>query len=146
MLPANVLLSINYALQKYALVYLDERSVFVLARYGGLLFSICFLMLPAVRKSIKDYISVGKIKEWSFFIFIEFFNLLGIYLITVAYSLGPISLVTAVISVQPIFVALIGVVIGGLILRRVNSLSDSLGGLRIPSIILIALGVYLLSS
>jgi drug/metabolite transporter (DMT)-like permease len=145
MIPANILLSLNYAIQKYAFQYTDDKTVFFLGRVGGLFFALFFLLVPAVRKSIQEFLSIKKLKEWSFFLFIELFNLAGIFLVTIAYSLGPISLVTTVTSIQPVFVAIIGILIGIVFLGQRSALSTGLGGYRIPSIILITAGVYLLN-
>ena len=146
MIPANLLLSINYAIQKYALAFADAQSVFVFGRVGGLLFALFFIFSPTVRTNIKEYISIKRIREWLFFILIELFNLLGVFLITKAYSFGSISLITTITSIQPIFVALISFIIGKFVIfRSSNAKLDELGSYRIISIIFITIGVYLIS-
>lgn len=145
MLPGNFLLSLNYAIQKYSLDYTDANTVFSLARIGGFIFVVAFYFLKQNRTLINNVVVSGRKKEWTAFLTIEILNLLGIYLITMAYKTGPVSLVTPLTAVQPIFVAIIGLIFGLALYGNRKALSSGLTLPRLMAILLMIVGIAIIA-
>ena len=106
-LPALFAISISYSLQSYTLRIINVDTLFATARIGQWLVGLMLLSVPVVRN---EFIGITtKLNRTLLLttISIGLLNLLGVYLLNEAYSLGPLALVTTLASVQPILVLLI---------------------------------------
>lgn len=104
MLLASLLLAINQVITKYLLNFADFWTVFSYTRIGAVfaLAPIFYINFPklvsTVRKHGKKVVVVISMSES--------LNMVGVLLITIATSIGYVSLVNALSSIQPFFVLL----------------------------------------
>jgi bacterial/archaeal transporter family protein len=146
-LPALLAISISYSLQSFVLRTINVDTLFTAARIGQLLVGLAMLSAPSVRK---EFVAVtAKLSSTILLttVCIGLLNLLGVYLLNEAYSLGPLALVTTLASVQPILVLLIVFAVNSV---RPQTIPDQ-GGWRLllPRAIatmLVIVGIYLASS
>ncbi len=148
-LPASLIMSINYGLTKVLLVHSSFWEVFFWGRIGFaftgiIVYVICRKVRQEINADIK-LISVPTIYNVGL---IEFLNFLGILLLTAAYSIGTITLVTTVAAIQPLIVIMVLVVIAVLSNREpLNDFSSSRRVLivRVVAILLQVIGMFLLA-
>ena len=109
MILSVIALSINALLTKYLLNFTDYWTIFAYARIGALigLIPIAYVYFPelidTIRRHGKRVIAVMSVNES--------LNLVGVLLLTIAISIGYVTLVEALSSVQPFFVLLIAVIL-----------------------------------
>lgn len=143
---ASLFVSISYVIEVYILGFVSVNSVFILRHVGQALFAGVILLLPRTRQnflSVVPHIS-PYILAVSFVL--VFLNLVGVYLQTTAYVDGPISIVTVLSSMQPIFVLIAILIFNRL---RANFVPDEgtykYLGIRLIAVLITIVGVALLS-
>ncbi len=153
--PALLLMTISavitgadYAMQKYILTVTNEMTLFYWSRIGVLFATICILlMLKQVRK---DFINVVKTIPGKIFpisIFNEMIDMTATFTLLAAYARGPLSLIATVISIQPLFVLIFGIVLNVLKPGLIPSvLNRRHFWLRFGFILIAVLGVYFIST
>jgi uncharacterized membrane protein len=104
MVSAAFLVAINQVQIKYLLGYADWWSVFFYMRIMTFLCAIPLIVLN--WNSIKELFDKKGKKPFAFMALSELINICGIMSITIATSLGLVSLISALASVQPFFVLL----------------------------------------
>jgi drug/metabolite transporter (DMT)-like permease len=146
-LPALLAISISYSLQSFVLRTINVDTLFTAARIGQLLVGLTMLSAPSVWR---EFVAVtGKLSSAILLttICIGLLNLLGVYLLNEAYSLGPLALVTTLASVQPILVLLIVLAVNSI--RPQTIPDEGSRKLLLPRAIatlLVIVGIYLSSS
>jgi drug/metabolite transporter (DMT)-like permease len=147
-LPATVLLSSNYALQKYAVKFTNSLTVFFWGRIGSLLTALLLLLL--FSKLRHTFISAFPRKKTINLVILsnELVYLAVVFIQITAFSKGPLSLVATAISAQPLFVFFYILFIKIIKPRYVidSSMSKSLILFRFFLILMIIFGIYLLKS
>ena len=109
MIIATISISIYAIILKYLLNYTDFWTVFALTRIGTFL-----SLLPIVFTNFPDLVSVARKfgNKPILLLFInESLNLIALFLVTVAASIGFITLVNALSSIQPFFVLLFATIL-----------------------------------
>lgn len=109
MILSAFILSINSVLIKYLLNFADYWTIFAYERIGIVIgaIPIIYLYLPELLTTIKRH---GK-KVVTTLSATEVLNLLAVLLITIATSVGYVTLVNALASVQPFFVLFLTVIL-----------------------------------
>lgn len=102
-------LAINSVLVKYLLGFTDYWTIFAYERIGAAIGSIpiIYLYLPRLIDIIREH---GK-RVIAILSVAEFLNLLALLLITIATSIGFVTLVNALSSIQPFFVLVLAVIL-----------------------------------
>lgn len=109
MMLSTLALAINQILTKYLLNFTDYWTIFAYTRIGAVigLIPIAYIYFPelidTVRKHGKRVVAVISANET--------LNLFGVLSITIAVSIGYVTLVNALSSVQPFFVLLFAVIL-----------------------------------
>jgi drug/metabolite transporter (DMT)-like permease len=139
---ASALGAVYCVMQKIILNQIDYPSAFVLVRLGSILLTpILFSQFIHLNKIIKKTPNV-----FVYLSFSEILNLFGVYLIVIAYSLGPVSLVSALSEIQPLVVLFMALLLGTFrpkILKE--ELKSSIISLKIISIFMIVAGAVLIT-
>jgi drug/metabolite transporter (DMT)-like permease len=147
-LPATILMSSGYALQKYALKFTNTLTVFFWGRIGSLLAALLILLL--FSKLRHTFISeFPRSKTINLVIMLNELVFFAIVFVQVtAFSRGPLSLVATAISAQPLFVFFYILFIKIIKPRYVidSSMSKPLILFRFLLILMIIFGIYLLKS
>jgi len=107
MIAASFIVSISYALADYSLRFTNANTVFILARVGQVVFALGMMCARQIRKNFMRVISTLPIRIPIIILGLVILNLVGVYLQTLAYAIGPLSTVSVFLSVQPIFVLVI---------------------------------------
>lgn len=147
MLISAVITSIDYALQKYILMETNEITLFYWNRVGVFIATIAVVSIP--KSPRKDFIHVLKnIRRIIIPIVVanEILDMVAVFLLISAYYLGPLSLVTTIISIQPLFVLIfinaVNKIKPGLIPSKKDKESFTI---RFVFIIIAIMGIYLIS-
>lgn len=114
MLPAVLSVSVAYALESYSLKFIGVNTLFFWGRVGFFVGSLISLVWPRTRRVFFEFLPSLSVGLVSTLLMVELLNLLGIYLLNFAYAFGPLSLVSTLASVQPVFVLLTTVFINGI--------------------------------
>jgi transporter family protein len=145
-LIASVLFAASSVLTKYLLQFSNIFDIYFWSRLGGVVPAILALLRSDLRTDIRRVAADPVTKRVHYLIGSETLNLVGLFVFTVALSLGPVSLVSAASSVQPLLVLGIVWVIAfagrGTFEERLTSSSMSL---KIASGGLIICGIYLIN-
>jgi len=143
MILSTIALAINQLLIKYLLNFADYWTIFAWERIGAAigLIPIAYIYFPelveTVRKHGKRVVAVISANET--------LNLLGILSITIAVSIGYVTLVNVLSSVQPLFVLLFAVILSIFypsILRE--EIGKSVVFLKLIAITLVLIGTLLI--
>lgn len=144
MILCSFSLAVSSVITKYLLNFADYWTVFSYTKIGALIAAlpIIYRYLPDLRKVIREK---GK-RVVGVMSGNELIRLSGVLSMTVAMSLGFVSLVSALASLQPFFVLLMMV---GLSLFRPGILKEEIGksvvSMKIIAIVLMFVGVYLIA-
>ena len=109
MVLGSLSLAINQVLTKYLLGFADFWTIFSWTRFGAFISLIPIYL--AYSKRLKDTVQEKGSKVIAFVSFNELLYLTGMVLITYAASVGPITLVNALSSLQPMFVFIFAVML-----------------------------------
>lgn len=144
MLLATISIAINALLTKHLLNFADYWTIFAWTRIGAIIgmIPIAYLYLPELIATVKEH---GK-RVVVVISTNETLNLLGVLFITIATSIGYVTLVNALSSVQPFFVLLFAVLLSIFypsILKE--ELSKSIISLKILAIVLMFIGAILVT-
>jgi drug/metabolite transporter (DMT)-like permease len=137
--------SISDLCLKFALTEMEYWDAFALSRSGLILFAVALLLVPLIRKEIFKPFKQHGIKIVGIAGAIETFAVINLMLVTLAFSLGPLTLVSATQSTAPLFI-----VIYAFIFNRLKPgfvpLRDNTWGTPVKALLClgITLGVYLL--
>jgi len=109
MMLSVIAISINALLTKYLLNFADYWTIFAWTRIGAAIgiIPITYIYLPELINTVKQY---GK-KVVAVISANETLNLFGILSVTIAVSIGYVTLVNALSSVQPFFLLLFAVIL-----------------------------------
>jgi len=109
MMLSVIAISINALLTKYLLHFADYWTIFAWTRIGAAIgiIPITYIYLPELINTVKQY---GK-KVVAVISANETLNLFGILSVTIAVSIGYVTLVNALSSVQPFFLLLFAVIL-----------------------------------
>jgi len=109
MMLSVIAISINALLTKYLLNFADYWTIFAWTRIGAAIgiIPITYIYLPELINTVKQY---GK-KVVAVISANETLNLFGILSVTIAVSIGDVTLVNALSSVQPFFLLLFAVIL-----------------------------------
>ena len=147
-LPAALILSISYGLIKLLLVQYTFWEVYFWGRIG---FSctgfVLYIFARQARIDIKENIKLMKFKTIYGVALIESLNFLGILLLTAAYAIGTLTLVSTVAAIQPLIVIIVLLSIA--ILKGNEPLKDFSSSkriliLRIVAVFIQVVGMFLL--
>lgn len=148
-LPASLIISINYGLTKVLLIQYTFWEVFFWGRIGFVVTGLLvYMIVRNVREEINANINLISVRTIYSVGLIEFLNFFGILLLTAAYSLGTITLVTTVAAIQPLIVIMVLVIIALLSNRELLkdfSSSKRVLIVRVIAILLQVIGMFLLS-
>jgi len=142
-----ILASLSYAiygvLTRYLLNFADYWTIFGYSRIGGLLITVPIFALyySELRYSVSKY---GK-KVVGLITTNETINIIAVFLITIAISLGTATLVNSLVSIQPLFVLIFAFAITKI---HPQALQEEINKkamiIKLISIILIVTGAYLI--
>jgi len=143
MFLATISITINALLTKHLLNFADYWTIFAWTRIGAVIgiIPIAYIYLPELIATVKEH---GK-RVVAVISTNETLNLLGVLFITIATSIGYVTLVNALSSVQPFFVLLFAVLLSVFypsILKE--ELSKSIISLKILAIVLMFAGALLI--
>jgi len=105
MLAGTFFTSLSQVITKYTVNRFDYWPVFAWIRIGGIL-----AIIPLIFISISEIKSIYKAYKISPFIFMSFsesFTIIAFLFVTIAISIGPVTLATAMVSVQPLMLLLL---------------------------------------
>jgi drug/metabolite transporter (DMT)-like permease len=144
MILSAIVLSVNSILIKHLLNFTDYWTIFAYERIGILIgaIPIIYLYMPELINTVKEY---GK-KVVIVLSSAEILNLLAVLFITIATSVGYVTLVNALSSVQPLFVLLFTVTLSIFypsILKE--EISKSAISLKLLAIVLMFIGAILIT-
>ena len=148
-IPASFIISINYGLTK---VLLSQHSFWEVFFWGRIGFTMTGLLLylgrQRLRKEINADIAIIGARTICRVMIIETLNFFGILILTAAYALGTITLVSTVLALQPLIVVIVLVLVG--ILSNQEFLKDFSSSRRVLTVRLIAIllqiiGMFILS-
>ena len=106
-LASGLVWSIYSVIIKFVLNFIDSWSVYMLVRIGVLMMVIAFMLVKDIRKTtLKTWVSLNN-KTRSVIAAVGLSGALGVFFIVYAASLAPISLVTVIGGLQPLFVLII---------------------------------------
>ena len=147
MLVSTVITSLSYALQKYLLLKTTFLTIYFWARIGDIVTVLLLMIL--IRKWLIEFVSNVKLmfgKLLYLNVFNELINSSALLLLILAYSSGPLSLVSTLAATQPLFVLMFVMLANSLFKNLVTD--SSTGRVVIRRLILITiiiLGVFLIS-
>lgn len=143
MMLSNISIAVSSILLKYLLGFADYWTIFSYNRIGGIfvLIPLTYFVFPDLTNSIKKhgfkFISAVSLAELT--------NLMAVLSITIATSLGPVTLVSVLSSLQPFFVLKIAI---GLSLFTPSILKEKISKsivlLKLIAISIMFVGVYLI--
>ena len=144
MFLASFALSINAVITKYLLEFADFWTVFSYVRIGTI-----FALGPIVYFNYKELIVTVKEngnKVIGIISLNELLNLIGILLITIAMSIGYVTLVSATSAIQPLFVFLFAIIFSSFFPKILKEeLKGSIIIIKVIAIILIIVGTILVT-
>lgn len=148
-LPGILIISFNYVLQKYALQFTDNWTVFFWGRIGAfILTGTVYIFSRRIQREFNQIIKSVEFRTLGMVSGVEWLNLLGIFLIISAYSEGPITLVSTAAAIQPIIVIALTMIYS--LLKKESMLSDFSNNktvlfFRVSAILLVIIGIYFIS-
>lgn len=99
-----LLFSISWVLSKYILNSISYSNLFFWSRIGGFLIVCCLLIVvPSYNKLTLNIKEISG-KSFGLVAISEVINLIALFVMTIALSKGPASIVSAITSSQPLFV------------------------------------------
>jgi len=110
MVVSDLILATSSVITKYLLYYIDYWNVFFWERIGTFIGSV-----PVIYLYLSKFIDIARRAgsyAWGYMSISEILNLIALFLSTVAISAGPVSLVSALISIQPLFSFAYAAIIG----------------------------------
>lgn len=141
---ATILISMTTVIIKYLLRFTDFWTIFSYEKIGMIftLIPIIYFGFPDLVSSIKKH---GK-KVIGFITLSEFIALVGMLFFTIATSLGYVSLVNAVSSIQPFFVLLFAIILSIFYPRILKEeIEKKTIVLKILAIVLMFIGILLIT-
>lgn len=148
LLPASLIMSINYGLIKYLLVQYSFWDVFFWGRIGSAFIGIfLFALTQGFKLEFNTNIKRMGFKTFYGIALVEFLNFFGMFILITAYSIGTITLVSTVTAIQPLIVIIMLVSIA--IFRDKEPLKDFSYServlfIRIVAVCLQVIGMFLL--
>jgi len=144
MIGSAFLLALNSILIKYLLGFANYWTIFAWERIGNAIATIIivYLYLPELIATVKKYGA----RVLTILSMTEILNLLALLLITIATSVGYVTLVNALASIQPFFVLLITVILSVFypyILKE--EIKKSVVFLKLLAIVLMFVGALLIT-
>jgi uncharacterized membrane protein len=91
-------------LTKYALYNMDYWSFFFWSLVGNMLGAFTLTLIPKIRKKLVKDVSEIDRKTWIYLLAIDIFVWLGYLFLFIATSIGYVSLIAALMSIQPLLV------------------------------------------
>jgi transporter family protein len=141
-MASSVLISVNSVITKYLLGFSDFWTIYAYMRIGIFLWLIpsYFINFKDISHAIKKH----RAKAVSWVSISEFLNLVAIFLSTIAASIGYVTLVGALTSIQPFFVLLITVLMSIYIPKILKEeIGKSAIALKLAGIIVMFIGALL---
>lgn len=140
---ASVFFAADSVLMDYLLISIDYWTVFSYERIGDFL-----LILPFMFIYRKDITFLLKKKKQALLISSsEVFNIIGLFLITIATSLGPVALVRALSQIQDFFVLMLSVVISLFVPKMFKEeINSKILLIKFAAIILLIAGIIIITS
>ncbi len=136
----------SWVVMKYATELSSYWNVFFWSRLGVAMTALLVLLYPPVRSPVFGVIRNFRVKRPDFIAVAEVANTSGVFLNTLALSLGPVSLVAAASSTTPLFVLSIVIL---LTLIKKKSFRDDIGRkpflMKISAATMVVIGIYLIS-
>ena len=148
MLISAVITSIAYALQKYILLHTTELTLFYFSRIG-VLGAALGIVICSKEKRRQFFSTMRHIPSVIIPVSAcnELLDMIAAFSLMAAYDRGSLSLITTIISIQPIFVLFLVNTLNKVKPGLVPSKGDSkLFFIRLAFIVLTVLGVYFISS
>ncbi len=148
LIPCTFLMSISYTLQKYTLQFTSVPTVFYWGRIGGLLTCVLlFCCSTSIRTDVMTTIKKIPKKINILIILSEMIFQTVIFMEIIAFSMGPLSLVSTVISAQPLYVLFYVICINQINKRLIvdHATGNRISLIRIFLIFVIIFGIYLIS-
>ncbi len=147
MMLACLLASGISILFKYAHVPNDYWLSFAYQELGGMFGAIILLLVPRLRRSFFLEIRTFQKNVWLFLSLDEILDRLAGFVYLYASLLAPVALVAVVTDVQPFFVLVEGIILSVWFPHIIKEdLSRKTLGIKIISILLIFMGIYILST
>ena len=146
MTVSAVITAVDYTLQKHLLSSVSELTLFYWSRLGVLLGVLFVLVVSSgIRSAFWSMIRGGNKAVFALSGSNEILDMCATFMLFLAYARGPLSLITTVISLQPLFVFLAVLVLNRLVRDLVPSRSDRpLWKRRLGGILVTLLGAYLI--
>lgn len=148
-LIASLIMSVNYGFIKELLKQYNFWEVFFWGRIGfGFMGIFVYIIRPGAREGINQNIKTMGARTFFSVGCIEALNFLGIFLLTAAYSVGTITLVSTAVAVQPLMVIMVLILIAGLSNKNLLgdfNLSKRVLIVRTFAVLLQVIGMFLLS-
>ncbi|MBI5881366.1 DMT family transporter [archaeon] len=144
MVLSSLALAVNQVITKYLLGFADFWTVFSWVRIGTV-----FALIPVYIICFRDVVSTVRkhgMKVIGAISINESINVLGVIFITVAASVGYITLVNSLSSIQPLFVLVIAVMLSAFYPRIIKEeIGKSAVLMKLIAIILMVVGAILIS-
>lgn len=143
LLPIPVILAISAVSQKYLLNHIGYFSLFFCMALGMFLFGVSLLLSQTIRRNL--VITLRKPRKISFVFVSDFVASLGIIASFIALSLGPVSLISAFGSLQPLFVLVYALFLSIFLPRILKEEIDKRTiMLKLIAVIVVLIGSYLI--
>jgi uncharacterized membrane protein len=143
-----ILTAIYYLTLKYLLISIDEWDLYIWSSLGSLVAVLPLLGIPSKRHEVTGFFGSGGLAIRAL-IFEEFFQFLGIIISIYAYASGSVTLVSSIGALQPVITVIIILVMGFRMPRIAKEMNEKLDHKalmqKIPSFVIILVGIYLLS-
>ncbi len=147
MASAIFLNAISFATAKYASSYTNPTNVFFWSRISSLLVSLLVVFHIGTRKKIHLTLRQLGIGKLSLVCFNELLVIIAIFLSIMAYSIGPLALVSSIQNFQPVFVLVIISVLNKIVSNYVPTDLDAENiRIRIFAAVGLIIGAYLIYS
>jgi drug/metabolite transporter (DMT)-like permease len=135
-------------IDKYILFSVNYWVLLVWSVIGEITVTLFMLLNKKIRKNFVASVNVLKTKKKSFGVVLanEVFGFLAIIISLIAISLGPVSLVTALFTIQPLFVFILTIVLS-LFMPKIlkEEINKSTLSLKLFSILLMIFGTWLVT-
>lgn len=146
-LVTAILLGTTGIITKYTLGFIDYSSLLVSELIGYIIFGSLFLLSKNIRENFFKSVKNFKKKIFSLMLINSIISLMASLCYLSATSLSPVSLVYAIISIQPFFIFLYMLVITRIAPNIIKEKIDkSTLLLKITAILLIFIGTFLIGS
>jgi len=145
-LLAGLFFSINYVLTKYLFYQETFVTIFFWTRIGGALTALAIICLPKTRQIIKKDWQMPKKQKGLLVFGIQLIGGLGVVLQSYALNLASATLVNALQAIQYALVFVLAILLGQKIPELKENLAKKEIAIKIIAILLVAIGLYLLTS